>query len=83
MAIAPALLQPRLRDTELLRFDLFVDGAWTAASDGARFDVADPATGELVGAVASATRDDTRRAIDAAAAALPGWAALRRASAPG
>src|SRR4051794_14231644 len=76
MAIAPALLQPRLRDTELLRFDLFVDGAWTPASDGARFYVTDPATGELVGAVASATRDDTRRAIDAAGAALPAWAAL-------
>src|SRR5215213_9752339 len=76
MAIAPALLEPRLRDTDLLRFDLFVDGVWTLASDGARFDVTDPATGDLVGSVASATRDDTRRAIDAAAAALPAWAAL-------
>jgi succinate-semialdehyde dehydrogenase/glutarate-semialdehyde dehydrogenase len=76
VAIAPALLEPRLRDTDLLRFDLFVDGVWTPASDGARFDVTDPATGDLVGSVASATRDDTRRAIDAAAAALPAWAAL-------
>src|SRR4051794_7597312 len=76
MAIAPALLQPRLRDTELLRDDLLVDGEWVAASDGARFDVTDPATGELVASVASATRDDARKAIAAAAAALPAWAAL-------
>src|SRR3954468_9137247 len=74
-AQAPALLS-RLRDEELLRDDLLVDGEWVAASDGARFDVTDPATGELVGAVASATREDTRRAIDAAGAALPAWAAL-------
>jgi succinate-semialdehyde dehydrogenase/glutarate-semialdehyde dehydrogenase len=66
----------RLSDAELLRDDLFVGGDWVAASDGARFDVTDPATGELVASVASATRDDTRRAIDAAAAALSAWAAL-------
>ena len=67
---------PRLRDPELLRHDLFIDGTWVPASDGARFDIVDPATGATVGAVASATRDDTRRAIDAAAAAFPAWAAL-------
>jgi succinate-semialdehyde dehydrogenase / glutarate-semialdehyde dehydrogenase len=66
----------RLGDAELLRDELFVGGDWVAASDGARFDVTDPATGELVASVASATRDDTRRAIDAASAALPAWAAL-------
>jgi succinate-semialdehyde dehydrogenase/glutarate-semialdehyde dehydrogenase len=75
MAIAPTFIGSRLRDRELLRFDLFVDGTWTPASDAARFDVVDPGTGEPVGAVASATRDDVRRAIDAAAAALPAWAA--------
>jgi succinate-semialdehyde dehydrogenase / glutarate-semialdehyde dehydrogenase len=75
MAIAPASVASRLRDPELLRLDLFVDGAWTPASDGARFDVTDPGTGEPVGAVASATRADVRRAIDAAAEALPAWAA--------
>jgi succinate-semialdehyde dehydrogenase / glutarate-semialdehyde dehydrogenase len=75
MAIAHARVAERLRDPGLLRFDLFVDGAWAPASDGARFDVTDPGTGDLVGAVASATRQDVRRAIDAAAAALPAWAA--------
>ncbi|NUR75155.1 MAG: hypothetical protein HOQ28_02570, partial [Thermoleophilia bacterium] len=63
MAIAPSFVGSRLRDPELLRLDLFVAGEWTPASDGGRFDVIDPATGEPVGAVASATRDDVRRAI--------------------
>ncbi len=69
-------LEARLADPELLRSDLFVDGAWVPASDGARFDVVDPADGAVVGAVASATRDDVRRAIDAADAALPRWSSL-------
>jgi succinate-semialdehyde dehydrogenase/glutarate-semialdehyde dehydrogenase len=77
MATAPArTVLSRLRDRELLRDDLIVDGEWVAASDGARFDVTDPATGELVASVASATRDDTRRAIAAAGHAFPAWAAL-------
>jgi hypothetical protein len=59
----------RLRDPDLLRGDLFVDGEWVAAGDGARFEVHDPATGDVIGAVASATREDTRIAIAAAAAA--------------
>src|SRR6185312_10704099 len=69
-------LASRLRDPELLRTDLFVAGDWTESGDGARFDVLDPADRSLVATVASATRDDVRRAIDAAGAALPAWAAL-------
>src|SRR4051812_43876436 len=76
MAAAPPLAAARLSDTGLLRLDLFVDGAWSPASDGGTFDVTDPATGETIGAVASGTREDARRAIDAAAAAFPAWAAL-------
>ncbi len=77
MATAPApTVLSRLADPDLLRDDLFVGGEWVPSSDDGRFDVTDPATGELVASVASATRDDTRRAIDAAAAAFPAWAAL-------
>jgi len=68
-------LLDRLSDPELLRSDLFVGGAWVPASDGARFDVIDPAEQTVVASVASATRDDTRRAVDSAAAAFPSWAA--------
>ncbi len=71
MSIATPSVVARLSDPSLLRYDLFLDGGWSAASDDARFDVTDPGTGESIGGVASATRDDVRRAIDAAAAALP------------
>jgi succinate-semialdehyde dehydrogenase/glutarate-semialdehyde dehydrogenase len=55
---------------------LLIDGEWVEAADGARFDVTDPATGDLVGSVPNAGEEDVRAAIDAAAAALDGWRAL-------
>jgi succinate-semialdehyde dehydrogenase / glutarate-semialdehyde dehydrogenase len=73
LAAARAGLEDRLDDPGLLRTDLFVAGEWAPASDGARFDVVDPAERAPIASVASATREDTRRAIAAAAAALPGW----------
>jgi succinate-semialdehyde dehydrogenase / glutarate-semialdehyde dehydrogenase len=54
---------------------LFIGGEWRDASGGATFDVEDPATGEALCGVADATPDDAQAAIDAAAAAQPGWAA--------
>ena len=53
----------------------FVGGEWVAASGGATFDVTDPFTGETVVRAAAGTRDDARRAIEAAAEAFPAWAA--------
>ncbi|HMM94558.1 NAD-dependent succinate-semialdehyde dehydrogenase [Phycicoccus sp.] len=58
-----------------LPLDLFVDGRSVAASDGGRFDVLDPATGEVVATVADGTVEDAAAAVDAAHAAGPGWAA--------
>lgn len=55
---------------------LLIDGEWVEAADGARFDVTDPATGDVVGSVPNAGEEDVRAAIDAAAAALDGWKAL-------
>jgi succinate-semialdehyde dehydrogenase/glutarate-semialdehyde dehydrogenase len=52
---------------------LLVGGSWIEASGGGRFDVTNPATGEVVGSVPDATAEDVRSAIDAAAAALPEW----------
>src|ERR1700749_4175022 len=57
--------------------DLWIGGQWRKASDGARFDVIDPATENKVASVASATVDDAKAAIDAAHAAFPGWAAKK------
>ncbi len=53
---------------------LFVDGAWRDGSAGT-FEVIDPSTGDVLASVARAGLDDLDAAIDAAAAAQPGWAA--------
>src|SRR5256714_9195347 len=54
--------------------DLWIGGQWRKASDGGRFDVMDPATENKVAAVASATVEDAKAAVDAASDAFPGWA---------
>jgi len=55
---------------------LLIDGEWVEAASGGRFDVTDPATGELVGSVPDAGESDVKAAIDAAAGALDEWKAL-------
>ena len=62
-------------DTELLRDRGYIDGAWAAADSGATFPVHDPATGEVLAEVPRMGAAETRRAIEAAAAALPAWRA--------
>ncbi len=52
---------------------LLIGGSWVEAAGGGRFDVTNPATGEIVGSVPNATQADVVAAIDAAAAALPAW----------
>jgi acyl-CoA reductase-like NAD-dependent aldehyde dehydrogenase len=54
---------------------MFIDGEWCDAASGATVDATSPATGESLGAVAEGSRADARRAIAAAAAAFPSWAA--------
>ncbi len=53
---------------------LLIGGAWRDASDGATFDVENPATGETLATLASATRDDATAALDAACAVQDSWA---------
>jgi succinate-semialdehyde dehydrogenase/glutarate-semialdehyde dehydrogenase len=55
--------------------DLFIGGTWRAASDGGRFDVLDPATGDVIAQVADGSVEDGLAAVNAAAEAGPGWAA--------
>ena len=45
---------------------VFVDGEWTEAASGRRFDVVDPATEEVVATVADGGPEDAVRAIEAA-----------------
>ncbi|TBU91981.1 NADP-dependent succinate-semialdehyde dehydrogenase I [Stutzerimonas kirkiae] len=60
----------------LLRQQAYIDGTWQDADSGDRIDVNDPATGEIIGSVPKMGASETRRAIEAAARALPAWRAL-------
>ncbi|HTT01225.1 MAG TPA: NADP-dependent succinate-semialdehyde dehydrogenase [Steroidobacteraceae bacterium] len=66
---------PQLREASLLRTRCYVGGEWIDAEGGATLDVENPATRQKIGTVPRATAVETRRAIDAAAAAFPDWAA--------
>lgn len=54
--------------------EIFVAGKWRRAEDGEVFDVVDPATGQILVKVASATKKDGVAALDAAVAAQDSWA---------
>lgn len=62
-----------LTDTHLLKQSAYINGEWTNADDGKTFTVTNPANGALIAEVARVGATETRRAIDAAAAALPAW----------
>ncbi|GJH01034.1 NAD-dependent succinate-semialdehyde dehydrogenase [Paraburkholderia terrae] len=59
--------------SELIRSDNFIDGNWVASVKGKRFDVTNPATGEVIAQVADSGAADARAATDAAARAFPAW----------
>ncbi len=65
----------QLRDATLLRQQALIGGVWTLADSGAVVEIRNPANGAALGAVPVMGAAETRRAIDAAAAALPAWAA--------
>ncbi len=64
-----------LKDSTLLRHHAFIDGQWVHADGGDAFDVTNPADGAVIARVASVGAAETRRAIEAAAGALPAWKA--------
>lgn len=54
----------------------YIAGAWVGADDGATLDVTNPATGEVIGQIPKSGQSETMRAIDAAHAAFPAFAAM-------
>jgi len=64
-----------LDHAEAVETELFIGGNWVPASSGKRFDVLDPATGDVLATVADGGESDAIAAVDAAAAAGPAWAA--------
>jgi acyl-CoA reductase-like NAD-dependent aldehyde dehydrogenase len=53
-----------------IRNQVFIDGKWQDASDGAVFDVLNPATNEVITQVQKASPEDVRRAVASAAKAF-------------
>ena len=63
----------KLKDPDLFREAILIDGEWVQADSGETMDVRNPATGELVGRVPRAGQAETSRAIEAADRALASW----------
>ena len=65
----------QLENRKLLQTQAYIGGSWVSADNGDSMPVSNPSTGEEIVAVASVGAVETRRAIDAANAALPAWRA--------
>src|ERR1700680_3061075 len=55
---------------------MYIDGKWTDGASGKTIGVINPATEEVICEMAFGSREDTRRALEAAAKALPAWMKL-------
>jgi acyl-CoA reductase-like NAD-dependent aldehyde dehydrogenase len=55
------------------RYQLFINGKWKDATDGAVFDVYSPSSGEKLASCAQAANQDVDEAIDAAWKAFASW----------
>ncbi|OWK47138.1 NAD-dependent succinate-semialdehyde dehydrogenase [Fimbriiglobus ruber] len=55
---------------------MYINGQWCDSSSGKRLDVINPATEEVIAQVAFGGREDCKKAIDAAAKAMPAWMRL-------
>ena len=69
------ILMLNLKDTTLFRQQCFINGNWIDADASETITIRNPATEETLGTVPKMGAAETRRAIDAANAALPGWRA--------
>ena len=68
-------LRSILKDPSLLVEQAYIAGEWVNAADGKTFEVTNPARGDVIARVADMTREDARRAIEAADKARHEWAA--------
>jgi succinate-semialdehyde dehydrogenase/glutarate-semialdehyde dehydrogenase len=62
-----------LKDPSLLRNQAYINGAWLSSES--TFSVTNPANGKTIGSVPNQTAADATKAIAAAEAAFPAWAA--------
>src|SRR5436305_3494057 len=52
---------------------MYIDGQWVEAQGGGTLGVINPATEEVICDIAYGTRGEARKALEAAAKAMPGW----------
>ena len=65
----------QLNDPQLLRQQCYIDGAWVDADGGETIEVTNPADASVLGRVPRMGAAETRRAVEAAAAAWEPWRA--------
>jgi len=64
-----------VRDLSLPGDTILINGEWSDAGVGERFDVGDPSTGEVIGQAVAGGGQAAKAAIAAAASAFPQWSA--------
>lgn len=69
-----------LSNIALFRQKAFINNEWIDGDNGLFFEIKNPATGEKIAEVADCGAAETRRAIEAANAALPDWRARTAAN---
>jgi succinate-semialdehyde dehydrogenase / glutarate-semialdehyde dehydrogenase len=65
----------QLKDQKLFRQQACINGEWRDADSKATINVTNPADGSVIGTIPRMGASETRRAIEAASAALPAWRA--------
>ena len=66
---------PLLKDGKLFHQQCYIDGQWVDADGRQTIPVTNPATGAPIGSIPKMGASETKRAIEAANKALPGWRA--------
>ena len=74
-AVAERIDQTRGVELSSTSYQLYINGEWRDASDGATLSSENPANGQHLASIAEATQSDVDAAVAAARAAFPGWAA--------
>ena len=66
----------KLANKDLFRQQSFIDGQWIVADNKKTFEVNNPFDGEVLARVAHCGKNETERAVSAAAHAWPAWRSL-------
>jgi len=64
----------RISDDRLIKNDSYINGDWLSSDE--KFDVSNPASGEIIARVSNAGISETEYAIESAKKAFPAWSAM-------